>query len=312
LNSVNKAHLAVIGTNIFFAANFSLIKYISPSLIKPFAVNILRVGISFLLFWLLWFLAKTVGKQTQVNTGIRKKDLPRFLLCGLAGVAINQMFFVKGITYTSPIHASLLMLLTPLLITIFAFWILKERITVAKAAGILLGIGGSVMLILSKTQAINTPDYLLGDLFIVVNATSYSGYFILVKPLMQKYPPLHVIRWVFTFGFFMILPFGWSDLHAVQWSMFQWSHIISLVAIVFTGTFLAYYFNIYGLQHLGAGVTGSYIYTQPVFAAIIAVTFMHEVMTLDKFIAGLLIFTGVFLVSVGKRSFNKGLGVIEE
>jgi len=312
VKTTTKAHLAVLGTNVFFAANFSLIKYISPSLIKPFAINLMRVGISFLLFWLLLILARTFTSGSQIKAGIEKKDLSRFFLCGLTGVAINQLFFVKGITLTTPIHASLLMLLTPLLITIFAFWILKERVTVAKAIGIAFGIGGSFLLILTKEQTVSAGNYLLGDLFVIINATSYTCYFILVKPLMLKYPPLHVIRWVFTFGFVMILPFGWNELAAVQWSMFQWSHLVSLAAIVFTGTFLAYFFNIYGIQHLGAGVTGSYIYTQPIFAAIIAVVFTKEILTIEKFFAGILIFTGVYFVSVGKKSFNKGLGVIEE
>jgi drug/metabolite transporter (DMT)-like permease len=110
----------------------------------------------------------------------------------------------------------------------------------------------------------------------------------------------------------LVLPFGWDDLNHVDWPLFQWSHFASLTAIVFTGTFLAYFFNIYGIQHLGAGVTGSYIYTQPIFAAIIAVIFSHEKLTSEKIFSGILIFTGVFLVSSVKKSFNKGLGVIEE
>jgi drug/metabolite transporter (DMT)-like permease len=78
------------------------------------------------------------------------------------------------------------------------------------------------------------------------------------------------------------------------------------------GTFLAYFFNIYGIQHLGAGITGSYIYTQPVFAALIAVLFFNEMLTGSKLLAALMIFLGVFLVSFKKNSLNQGLGVIEE
>src|SRR5215212_1893992 len=132
-----KAHIAVLATNIFFSANYGLVKYISPALIKPYALNLIRVAISILLFWLVWMFGKT-------DAGIKKKHWFRFFLCALTGVAINQMLFVKGLTLTSTIHASLLMLCTPLLITLFAFWILKERITVIKAAGLALGIGGSV------------------------------------------------------------------------------------------------------------------------------------------------------------------------
>ncbi|HNU13672.1 MAG TPA: DMT family transporter [Chitinophagaceae bacterium] len=289
--------MAVLLTNLFFAVNLSMVKHISPSVVGPYGLNVLRVGISLLLFWMVWIFGRTAA-------GIRRKDLPRFILCGLTGVAINQMLFIKGLTMTSTIHASLLMLCTPLLITVFAFWILKEKITFLKSLGLALGIGGAVLLIMSKEK--NGTASLLGDMLIVLNAMAYTIYFILVKPLMQEYPPLHVVRWVFTFGFLMIVPFGWIQFTEVQWIQFDWSHFISLFTIVICGTFLAYSFNIFGIKHLGAGVTGSYIYTQPVFAAIIAAFFLKEDFNWEKVIAGLMIFSGVFLVS------RKAPPVIEE
>lgn len=217
------------------------------------------------------------------------------MLCGLTGVAVNQTLFIKGLTMTSTIHASLLMLCTPLLITLLAFWILKEEITWAKAAGLALGIGGAVLLIMSKEKS--GTSSITGDTFIILNAIAYTFYFILVKPLMNEYPPLHVVRWVFTFGFIMILPFGWMQFSTIEWPMFEWSHLVSLLSIVLFGTFLAYLFNVYGLKQLGAGITGSYIYTQPVFTAVIATIFLNEQFTMQKLLAGLMIFTGVFLVS---------------
>jgi len=265
-----------------------MVKYISPTPVGPYGLNILRVFISLMLFWSVWFFGKT-------SAGIQKKHLSRFLLCGLTGVAINQMLFIKGLTMTSTIHASLLMLCTPLLITIFAFWILKEKITIIKSTGLLLGIGGAVLLILSKEKS--GTSTLSGDLLIITNAVSYTLYFILAKPLMKEYNPLHVVRWVFTFGFIMILPFGWLQFADINWQPFTISQIAALGFIIFCGTFLAYSFNIYGLKHLGAGVTGSYIYTQPVFAALIAMIILHENFTVHKLLAGCLIFGGVFLVS---------------
>lgn len=267
-----------------------MVKYISPSLIGPYGVNILRVGVSLILFWTIWLFGKTA-------IGIQKKHLPRFLLCGFTGVAANQMLFIKGLTMTSTIHASLLMLCTPLLITLFAFWVLKEKVTLFKVAGLALGIGGAVLLILSKEKAGNNTASLSGDILIILNAIFYTIYFMLVKPLMKAYPPLHVIRWVFTFGFIMILPFGWMQFSSIQWSQFEVSHFASLSFIVICGTFLAYFFTVYGLQHLGAGVTGAYIYTQPIFAAIVATVVLHEQFTLQKILSGVMIFTGVFLVS---------------
>ena len=297
MSQKTKAHLAVFFTNLFFACNYSMVKYISPSLIKPYALNLVRVGVSVLLFWLVWAMGKTMKSGMKTEPGIKKEHWFRFALCSLTGVAINQMLFIKGLTLTSTIHVSLLILCTPLMITIFASWILKEKVTAAKIIGIASGIGGSVLLILAKESSEHAENYLLGDLLIIINALSYAFYFILVKPLMKVYHPVHVIRWVFTIGLFMMIPFCWVQFSEVQWQQFDLSQFASLGFIVIAATFLAYYFNVYGILHLGAGVAGSYIYTQPIFAVIIARVFLNEPLNFQKIIAGVLIFFGVFLVS---------------
>ncbi len=294
MRTTTRAHLAVIGTNLFFAANFSLIKIISPSLVKPFGLNVLRVGLSLLLFWGAWL-------GSNKKAGIKKKDIGRFLLCALTGVALNQMLFLKGLTLTSTIHASLLMLVTPILVTLFALWVLKENFSYNKALGLALGIGGATFLVLQKEAGQEASDYLWGDILIIINAISYAVYFILVKPLMKDYSPLHVTRWIFTLGLIMILPFAWTETVEIKWQLFEWQHFLSLGIIVLFGTFLAYLFNAYGIQHLGAGITGSYIYTQPVFAVIIAMIMLGERLTWEKLAAGLLICAGVFFVNYKKK-----------
>ncbi len=294
MRTVTKAHIAVLLTNLFFAANYSLVKRISPSLVGPFAVNLFRVGISLVLFWVAWIPGSSSAR-------IRRKDWMLFFWCALAGVAINQMLFIKGLTLTSTIHASLLTLVTPLLVTVFALWVLKEQFTVFKALGLALGIGGSVLIIMQKEAGQEGSNYLWGDLLIVVNAIAYAIYFILVKPLMQTYSPLHVIRWIFTIGFIMMLPFGWNQVAAIDWSLFHWQDYTALLVIAIPGTFFAYYFNAYGIQHIGAGATGTYIYTQPVFTVLIAILFLDESFTWQKGVAALLIFSGVYLVSFKKK-----------
>jgi drug/metabolite transporter (DMT)-like permease len=293
LNTI-KAHSAVLGTNLFFAINYSLIKFVSPSLAGPFAVTLLRSGGSLLLFWLAWFFEKGPA-------GIHKKDIGRFAACGILGIAINQMLFIKGLTLTSTIHASLLTLATPLLVTVFALWVLKEGFTLYKALGLLLGIGGALLLILQKQGGDSSPDYLYGDLLILLNAIAYAGYFILVKPLTEKYSPLHVVRWAFTFGCILVLPFSWKETAAIHWAAFDAAHAVALIVVVVAGTFLAYYFNAYAIDKLGPAISGTYIYTQPLFAVLIATLLLGESMTVQKILAALLIFGGVYLVSFQPR-----------
>lgn len=294
-SAVLRAHLGVLLTNLFFAGNYSLVKFISPGVIGSYGLNVMRAAVSVALFWMLWLFGRT-------NAGIPKKDWGRFVLCALTGICINQLCFLKGLTLTTTIHAALLALVTPIVVTLFALWILKERFTLAKALGLSLGIGGATFLILQREAGQHAANYLLGDVLIVINAISYSIYFILVKPLMQRYSTLHVTRWIFTIGLLMLLPFGWQQTAAVEWSRFTWQQALAIFYVAVMGTFLAYYFNAHGLRKLGASVTGAYIYTQPVFAVAIAIVFLNEHITWQKVLAALLIFGGVYLVNLKKKS----------
>ena len=286
-----KAHLALLGTAIFFAINFTAIKYlVNSGFVKPFGLNLMRVGISATLLWVLYFFSP----QKQP---VQKKDYLRFFLCALAGIAINQLLFVKGLSLTTSIHASLLLLITPILITFIAAWILKERLTIYKLAGLGLGIAGALVLILAKEKTANAKEMLLGDILIILNAISYTFYFVLVKPLMKEYNPIAVLRIVFTIGFFMILPFCFTEFKEISWATYGIKEYFTLALIVLGGTFFAYLFNIYGIKILGASVAGTYIYLQPFFAAAIAIVFLGEELSTYKIFAGILIFAGVFLAN---------------
>ena len=247
------------------------------------------------MFWTLWLFAKN-------KVVAWSQDFWRLIFCGLFGVAINQMLFIKGLTMTTAIHASLLMLCSPILITLLALWILKERITIIKVAGLALGIIGSVLLITGRQSAGQPKGYLAGDILIVLNGISYAIYFILVKPLMERYTPLQVVRWVFTFGFIMMLPVGWIQFGEIKWQQFTFTYAGVLFFVVLAGTFLAYVFNAYGIRILGPGITSAYIYVQLVFAVAIAVLFFNEQLAWSKVLAGLMILGGVFLVSFKKTS----------
>jgi drug/metabolite transporter (DMT)-like permease len=289
LKATTKAHLALLGTNIFFAINLTAIKYIvNEGFAKPFAINIIRVGVTAALLWVS-FLFKPAKKL------VKRQDVGRLILCASAGVAINQLLFVKGLSLTYSIHASLLMLTTPILIIIISALILKEPLSVAKIAGLGIGITGAVLLVTAKENTGNATQVFLGDLLIIMNAIAYTVYFILVKPLMKTYDPVTITRTIFTIGFFMMLPFCWSEFGEIRWQDYTAAAYFNLGLVVIAGTFLAYLFNVYGIKILGASMAGTYIYSQPFFAAAIAMIFLHERLTILKIVAAVLIFLGVYL-----------------
>ena len=293
MNKNTKAHAAVLGANFIFGGNYAVVKYITPGVIHPFALNVVRILVSLFLFWGLFLL-----KPGKIK--IAKKHIPRFLLCALTGVVINQILFIKGVSLTTPIHSALLSLATPIFITLIAAWLLREGLTVLKISGLVLGIGGAAMLILLKDSSHPGTDILLGDIMVIINAVSYAFYLVLVRPLMATYSGIQILRWIFTFGSLVILPFGMQQFLTTDWSAFTLSHWLGLAFVAIGATFLAYLLNVYGISVLGASATGAYIYTQPVFAAFIAILFAGEHVNAVKLIAAILIFTGVYLANFKK------------
>lgn len=298
MDQKTRGHIAALTANLFFGINFSAVKFITPSVIHPLALNLLRIGIAAFMFWGLLLIRPGSVK-------IQRRHWGRLLLCTLTGVVLNQVLFIKGLSLTWSTHGSLLMLTTPILITFIASWLLKEAVTPLKMAGLLMGILGSVILITLHEKTGSGENVWLGDLYIFLNASCYAFYLVLVRPLMEAYPPLLIMRWLFALGLIMILPPGWGHVSQVNWNAFGPAHLGSLAFVILGGTFFAYLFTIYAVRQIGPSLTGAWIYTQPVFAALVAIGWQGEEIGPLKLLAAAFIFLGVYLVSAKKNTPDK-------
>ncbi len=285
-----KAHLALLIANLIYGINYSVAKDVMPFHIGPSGFVLFRVGGALILFWLL---AGFLKKEK-----IEKKDIYKLMLCGLFGVAINQLLFFEGLSLTTPINAGIIMVTTPILVLIISSIMIKERITSIKITGILTGISGALILILFSNQLrglhLSNP---LGDLFIFLNASSYAIYLAMVKPLMKKYQTFTVVKWIFLWGLVFVIQFGWLQITEVSWSVIPLMIWYKIIFVVLGTTFLAYLLNTYALKVVTPTVASIYIYLQPLFAAFVALLLGKDEINLLKVISAILIFTGVYLVS---------------
>ncbi|MBS1782823.1 MAG: DMT family transporter [Bacteroidetes bacterium] len=303
MNKKLTAHLALLGANLFYGAGFTVAKSVMPRLIEPLGFIFIRISIVTILFWF-----SIIGGK-KFHSKIDRKDWKVLILGGLFGVALNQMLFFAGLNLTFPIHASLIMMSTPLLITIISLFVLKERLSFQKGFGLLLGISGALLLMSAGKELTLTGNSAMGDLLVLLNAASYAIYLVMIKPLMVRYRPIIVIRWVFLFGLLFSLPFGLPQFLSIEWSRFTLIDFSAVAFIVIFVTFFTYLWNIFALQQLSPATAGAYIYLQPIFAAIISMLFLGESLTFIKIIASVLIFTGVFFVNFGigkRKSENNG------
>ena len=297
-NSNLAPHLALFGANLIYGINYSVAKDVMPDYIQPLGFIFVRVAGALLMFWLLSF----VIKQNEVPA---KKDLLRLFFCGVFGVAVNQMLFFVGLSQTNPINAAIIMTTNPILVLIIASFVLKERISWLKSIGIGLGLAGALTLILFR-NGLSNLDFgsgtLSGDLLVFMNATSYGIYLVLVKPIMSKYAPLTVIKYVFLFGFMIVIPFGWNQFTAIEWSTMPTMIWGETAFVVIGTTFFAYLLNIFALKKVSPSIVSIYIYSQPLMAGIVAIALGKDAIDTVKIVATVLIFSGVYLVSKPKKA----------
>ncbi len=286
-------HLALIAVSLIYGANFSLAKQVMPLYIQPFGFILLRVVFAAALFWITGLLVKET---------IARKDIPRLIACGIFGVAINQLFFFKGLNITSPINASLLMIVTPILVLTFAILGKQERMTFRKLGGIILGTAGAYAIILYSNGASNKEASILGDMFVFLNAASYGTYLVIVKPLMSKYHPITIIKWAFTFGLIIVLPFGYTELTQVAWHTLDISAWLIIGYVLLFTTFFAYGLNVYAIRSVEPSVVSYYIYIQPICATLIALGMGADQLTWIKVVAGLVTFAGVYLATTKPKA----------
>jgi drug/metabolite transporter (DMT)-like permease len=176
--------------------------------------------------------------------------------------------------------------------------ILREPITWQRGIGMATGLSGAMLLLLWDREVTFMSATFMGDVLIFLNAASYGVFLVLVAPLMSLYHPITVMRWVFTFGAFMVIPFGFGELSAVLWHTFT-PQIWAGTAFVVVGlSYFAYLFNSIGLRHLSPSVVSIYIYLQPLLATLIAVFMGKDALSMVDLVSALLVFGGVYLVSV--------------
>ncbi len=284
------AHIFLLGAALIYGANYSIAKIVlDGEYISPMGLVLFRVLAAFIIF----FVFHTLFIKEKVD----RKDLPKILLVSLFGIIINQSFFIIGLKYTVPINAALLLTTVPILVFLFSAILLKEKINIRKIAGVLTAFAGVLLIILNKGDIQFSYANMKGDILVFLNSVSYALYLVKVKPLLKKYNPVTITKWMFFFGMIFITPFGLEGALNANWQLFDTGVWLSFFYVLIFTTFLAYLFNIIALKRVNPSVVGVYVYLQPVLATIVALITGKDNLSVLKIISAILIFIGVYLVS---------------
>mgnify|MGYP006130580971 FL=1 len=290
MKNSNPAIIALLLVQLFYGVTFTFANdVIDGGYIQPYGFILFRISLAAVLFWVfsLW----------TPKEKIDRKDYPKFMIAAFFGVALNMLAFFKGLQFTTPINGSVIMVTTPIIVLVLSTFIFKEKITRLKVLGIIAGLSGALILSTYTPSTATGDNVLLGNLLVLVNAASYSYYLILIKKITKKYHPYTFIKWLFLFGTLFVLPFGYSELAAVNWSSFTPYIWFSIFFVIVCATFATYLLNPIALRKLSATTVSTFVYVQPIFAGIFAIMMGSDQLSIVKVVAASLIFLGVYLVS---------------
>jgi len=291
--------LAALGATVIYGLNHTIAKNVMPTYITPFGFILLRVTGAAILFWLVSFFIKPEK--------IQKKDWPRLIACSFLGMVINMLAFFKGLELSTPVNSSVIITISPIIVFIFSAILLKEKIQFLKTIGIISGFIGAVILVLytSKT-GINAPNIPLGNVLFIVNSFAYGLYLVLVKPLIEKYNIITLLKWLFLLAIFLNLPVTFNEFVYVKWADLPIKDaVLPMLFVVVGTTFCTYLFNAYALRTLSPSTVSSFIYLQPIVGIVYAVSTKSDTLSLVSVTGMILIFIGIYLVTKKKVISNK-------
>ncbi|MDE6515711.1 MAG: DMT family transporter [Bacteroidales bacterium] len=295
---VAQGHLAILAANIIFGANIPIAKAVMPAYMEAYAMAFFRTAGAMALFWL----ASLFVRRERVPG----RDLVRLFFAAVFGILLNQMLFVKGLEYISPIEAAIVVTFTPILTMLLSALFLKEPITFKKALGVLLGLSGAVYMIVSSARptdaatAAEGSRRIIGLTLCIVSGLSYAIYLTAFKPVIQRYRSITIMKWMFLFGTCLSLPLTFRYVQRIDFQVWQPFTYVQTGYVVAAATFLTYLLIPLAQQRLRPTTLSVYNYTQPITATTIALVWGLDHFTWPKVIATALVFTGVYIVTQSK------------
>lgn len=294
MKELNKyhGHIALFVANLIFGLNTPITRTIVPKVVDPFVMTFFRMIGAAILFWTI----SIFTKQEKVPT----KDIVLFFFAAVFAIVLNQTFFIYGLSKTSPIDASLVITLVPIVTMVLSAIFIKEPITFKKAIGVIIGASGAMILILGGSNDSSSASSLVGNLIVLSSVFSFAIYLSLFKDLISRYSPITAMKWMFLFAAILTLPVSYKMFIQTDFASFDTSVILRIGYVVVLATFFTYMLIPIGQKTLRPTTVSMYNYLQPIVASVATVIIGMDKFGVDKIISAVLVFFGVYLVTQSK------------
>ncbi len=289
-----KGHMAMIVANMAWGLMSPFVKaVVVNSNIDAWTIVAYRVTGAAIAFW--------TASMFIPKERIPFKDLRWLVLGALFGIILNQGVFVFGVSYTSPINASIVTTTLPIIAMVISAFYLKEPVTWKKLVGIAIGATGAIVIIVNSASGKSFGELgLKGILLCFMAQFSYAIYFVFFKNIIKKYHSITIMKWMFLFSACIYLPLTWSNISGVDYANMSVTTMGQLAFIVLGSTFLSYMMIPIAQKYLRPTVATMYNNVQPIVAATAAVMLQLDSFGWPKVFAIVLVFAGVYLVTTSK------------
>lgn len=285
-------HLVLFIANLIFGLNTIVSRSLMPEIMSPYTLTFFRLSGGMLLFWL----ASIFVKKEIVPV----KDIFMLALASVFSLSLNQLPYFVGLSATSPIDASIVITVLPIITMLLAAFVLKEPITLKKAIGVLVGAAGALLLVFSNKNMHGGKSELWGIVLVFSAVSCFAVYLTVFKKLIMKYSAITVMKWMFLFATISCFPFCRASLMTTDFAGFTSDIWLRLAFVVVLASFFTYLLIPIGQQALRPTTFSMYNYLQPVVASFVAVIIGMDSFGLEKTISAILVFAGVYIVTKSK------------
>ena len=284
--------MAMFSANLIFGLNTPVSRTLMPEILNPYALSFFRLIGACLLFWLVSLFTK--------KEHVPAKDLLMLFFASFFALSFNQLPYFVGLSMTSPIDASIVVTMLPILTMILAAVIIKEPITLVKAIGVLIGASGALLLVFTSHTLHLGKSNFWGNLIVFGGVASFAIYLTVFKDVVSRYSPVTVMKWMFLFGTICCFPFCYKPLMQTDFTLLTAATYWRISYVVLFATFLGYLLIPVGQKILRPTTLSMYNYVQPVVASLVAVFIGIDTFGIEKALSGVLVFAGVYIVTQSK------------
>jgi drug/metabolite transporter (DMT)-like permease len=274
---------------LIWGSNFSIVKVALRDFPEiPFNAMRMVVGTAVFLA-AIWF----TRDRDNPRPPLTPADRTQLLLLGLVGTFLYQLCFVAAVRRTSVGNGSLIIALSPIVISVMSAFVGHERIRPMRWVGVVLALLGVYFVVGHGVDF--SGQTLRGDLLMLGGVLCWATYSVASQPILRRHSPLLVIALTFSVGAMAYVLVMMPILFTVDWgavSVFSWF-------LMFTSAFLAlnvsYWIWYTGLQKLGGSRTSVYSYLTPIVAIIVAAIWLGEPISSNQIAGAAAIFAGLLI-----------------